>query len=64
MKSMYQLDREMTTAWLAWGKAQETADRAKSEYNKLYSDWKKRLAQDEQKEAAAQAKKARRAETE
>ena len=53
MKSMYQLDREMTTAWLAWSKAQEAADSAKSEYDKLYSDWKKRLAQDEQKEAAA-----------
>ena len=49
MKSAYQIDREMTAAWLKWSKAQEEADHAKAEYDKAAFEMKKRLTEDKTK---------------
>ena len=53
MKSAYQLDREMMTAWLRWMKAQEVADRAKAEYKKAAFEMKKHMEEHKAKEATA-----------
>ena len=53
MKSAYQIDREMTAAWLKWSKAQEEADRAKAEYDKAAFEMEKRLNEDETKQAGS-----------
>lgn len=52
MKSAYQIDRETMAAWLKWSKAQEEADLAKAEYDKAAFEMKKRLKEDEIKQAA------------
>lgn len=51
MKSAYQKDREMMAAWLKWNKAQEEADRAKAEYDKVAFEMKKCLKEAETKQA-------------
>lgn len=49
MESIYELDRKAMDAMLRWSKAQEEADKARAEYDKLNFILNKRITEDQEK---------------